>query len=404
MPPGVPVLNACSDRYRFAVGLAACLVSNRPNLLPPNHTAAIIRHLQRSAPGTICLTDERNCDIGLPQLRFPQATAKRAAQWPAPQIPGQQLVAEVFTSGSTGTPVPHRKTWERLTRCVLIGASRLNFDVTRPKTIVATVPPQHMYGLESSVLMSLQSGASFCAERPFYPIDICNVLASAPRPRILVSTPVHLRALLATDLPLPDLDMIISATSPITEEFAGVVEQRFGAPLIEIYGSTETGQIANRQPTRSREWHLWTGVRLTKRGDRIWAEGGHIESPTPLGDNVELVGDAHFVLGSRLQDLVNIAGKRNSIAYLNYQLLSIAGVRDGAFFLPEEASDTNIGVARLSAVVVAPGLDVATVLRHLRERIDPVFLPRPLLLVNAMPRDNTGKLPLQTLRSLLGRR
>ena len=200
------------------------------------------------------------------------------------------------------------------------------------------------------------------------------------------------------------VDMIISATAPITEEFAGVVEQRFGAPLMEIYGSTETGQIANRQPTRSREWHLWTGVRLTERGDRIWAEGGHIESPTPLGDKLEIVGEAHFVLGSRLQDLVNIAGKRNSIAYLNHQLQSIAGVRDGAFFLPEEVSDTNIGVARLSAVAVAPGLDVATVLRHLRERIDPVFLPRPLLLVNAMPRDNTGKLPLQALRSLLDRR
>ena len=96
-----------------------------------------------------------------------------------------------------------------------------------------------------------------------------------------------------------------------------------------------------------------------------------------LGDHIEILDAEHFELGARLQDVVNIAGKRNSIAYLNHQLLTIPGVQDGAFFLPQEARDSATKVARLCAVVVAPGLDSATILRHLRERIDPVFLPRP---------------------------
>ncbi len=126
-----------------------------------------------------------------------------------------------------------------------------------------------------------------------------------------------------------------------------------------------------------------------------------MEAPVALGDQVEVIDREHFRLGARLQDVVNIAGKRNSIANLNHQLLSIPGVQDGAFFLPEDASDSPTRVARLCALVVAPGLDTPTLLQQLRERIDPVFLPRPLRLVAALPRNSTGKLSLQLLRSLL---
>jgi acyl-coenzyme A synthetase/AMP-(fatty) acid ligase len=52
--------------------------------------------------------------------------------------------------------------------------------------------------------------------------------------------------------------------------------------------------------------------------------------------------------------------------------------------------------------VVAPTLDAARLLQALRERIDPVFLPRPLLFVTRLPRNGTGKLPQEALRALAG--
>ena len=55
-------------------------------------------------------------------------------------------------------------------------------------------------------------------------------------------------------------------------------------------------------------------------------------------------------------------------------------------------------MARLGAVVVAPGLSVAALTELLRQRIDPVFLPRPLLMVEQLPRNATGKLPQQALQ------
>ena len=54
----------------------------------------------------------------------------------------------------------------------------------------------------------------------------------------------------------------------------------------------------------------------------------------------------------------------------------------------------------VAALVVAPQLDATTVMNHLRRRIDLVFLPRPLLFVDALPRNETGKLPYEALRSL----
>ena len=55
-------------------------------------------------------------------------------------------------------------------------------------------------------------------------------------------------------------------------------------------------------------------------------------------------------------------------------------------------------MARLAAVVVAPGMSVAALTEQLRQLIDPVFLPRPLLIVQQLPRNATGKLPQQALQ------
>jgi acyl-coenzyme A synthetase/AMP-(fatty) acid ligase len=102
----------------------------------------------------------------------------------------------------------------------------------------------------------------------------------------------------------------------------------------------------------------------------------------------------------RLADLVNIAGKRSSLAYLNHQLNSISGVLDGAFFHFEDPRAPHKDVTRVAACVVAPGLNAAQLLQALRERLDPAFLPRPLLLVPRLPRNGTGKLPREALQAL----
>ena len=400
LPPGRHVLNLCSDRYRFTVALAACIVSGRISLLPSTHTPEMVRQMQRIAPDVFCIVDQGG-GVELPTFRYPESVPPPGADHAIPVIDREQVIARVFTSGSTGVPMPHAKRWGSLVRNVQAEAQRLGIGADH--AILGTVPPQHMYGLESTVLMPLQSGAALHAGRPFYPADICADLASLPRPRVLVTTPYHLRALLADQATLPAVDQLVSATAPLSQDLANEAESRFGAPLHEIYGCTETGQLASRRTSAGAEWHTLAGVRLRREGPTLWAEGGHIDTPTGLNDVIELTGDGPlsttFLLHGRHADLVNIAGKRTSLAYLNHQLNAIPGVADGVFLLPREDSADRIG--RLAALVVAPGLTPAALTQALRARIDPVFLPRPLLFVDALPRSAAGKLPSQAAQALL---
>jgi acyl-coenzyme A synthetase/AMP-(fatty) acid ligase len=428
LPPGRHVLNVCGDRYRFAVGLAACLITCRVSLLPSTHTPEVIARMAAFAPDAFCLTDDARCDIALPQMLYPESALQAAQGQPAaaqalspaqtptptptestssafrvPMIPARQLAAIVFTSGSTGTPLPYEKTWGPLARCVLAGAPLLGLLDGRSHTLVGTVPSQHMYGFESALLLGLLTGNAFCAERPFYPADVAAAVDRAPRPRVLVTTPVHLRTLLTSEVGFPAVDLILSATAPLAETLAREVETRYRTRLLEIYGSTETGQIAWRRPADSIAWRLWPGVSLTTEDDQTYAHGGHIEQRTLMCDVIEIVGTDAFLLHGRTADLVNVAGKRSSLAYLNAQLHAIPGVLDGAFFMREDSSG-DTGVARLGALVVAPELSAAEVTEHLRQRIDAVFLPRPLLIVAQLPRTAAGKLPQQALQALAEQR
>jgi acyl-coenzyme A synthetase/AMP-(fatty) acid ligase len=397
------VLNVCCDRYLFAVGLAAALLARKISLMPPTQTPEVMRQLQQFAPDAVCLVDDPQFECTLPRVPCDDLPAAGPTPWEVPQIDGAQSAAYIFTSGSTGVPVPHRKSWGNLVRCIRIEGERLGLADSTGHALLATVPPQHMYGFESSVLLAFVGGHALCAERPFFPADIASALAELPAPRLLISTPVHLRALMSGDMVLPSLAAVVSATAPLPQALAREVEARCGAPLIEIYGSTETGQIAGRRTSQTAEWRLWRGVTLTVEGAQCWVRGGHVEQPVVMSDVLEPLGDDRFLLHGRHADLVNIAGKRSSIAYLNHQLNAIEGVCDGVFYVREDGSASVTGVTRLGALVVAPNLSAGAILSALRERIDPVFLPRPLSLVERLPRNATGKLPREALEPLIAR-
>ncbi len=417
LPAGGHVFNVCRDRYRFAVSLCAALVAGKISLLPSTHTPEMVRQLASFAPDAFCLHDAPDCAIDLPRFAYPDAApGEPAADAPfaVPQIDAARIMAYVFTSGSTGAPVPHRKTWGFLVGCVRAAAERLGLLDGRAATLIGTMPAQHMYGFESTVLLALIGGLAFSNRQPFYPSDIRDELDALPQPRVLVTSPIHLRALLSAGHALPRAALVLSATAPLSEKLAREAEAALDAPLVEIYGSTETGQIATRRTSQGAAWERFPDIRLDARdapdgddsGPTVWVSGGHVEAPVPMGDALELLGDGRFLLHGRKADLVNIAGKRTSLAYLNHQLNAIAEVVDGVFFMPDEAApahgDTALEpVTRLVALVVAPTLSAADLQRALRERIDPAFMPRPLVFVDALPRNETGKLPRDVLAALV---
>lgn len=399
LPGEGAMLNLSGDRYRFAVGLGAAMLRDQPNLMPPNHQRETVARLRSLFPGAYALVDTESAEVDLPQVRFADAGPADGAV-PPPSLPHTRLVAHVLTSGSTGQPVPHPKHWGPLVDCTVAGARRLAEHLGRPDlqglSLVATVPPQHMYGFESTVLIAMLGGAAFDAGRPFYPADVAAALARLPRPRMLVTTPFHLRMLLEAGIALPVVDLVLSATAPLSPQLAARAESAIQGQLVEIYGCTEAGQVATRRTTDGPEWRAYDGLALTGDGERTQVHGGHVVVPTPLADVLDVLDAGRFRLLGRSNDLINIAGKRNSLAHLNFHLNTTPGVTDGAFWLP--ADEVDGAVARLVAFVVAPGLSPAAlheaVLAGLRPRVDPVFLPRRIVAVPALPREpSTGKLP-----------
>jgi len=398
LPDAPYVLNLCADRYCFAVTFAAALVRGQVNLLPPNQAPLTVSGIVRAYPSAYALVDRDDANLPVPGVRYPeQAGSGRDAQ-DIPLVSSAQRAAIVFSSGSTGEPVPHEKSWGAL---VTDAAAHAASPWARfaGAVMVGTVPPQHMYGLESTVLVALQNGCALHAARPFYPADICAELEAAPRPRALVTTPVHLRALIGDGGPVPGVDFLWCATAPLSPQLAAAAEEAFAAPLYEIYGCTEAGQVATRRTVESPEWRTFPGLALRQDAQGTWVGGGHVGAEILLSDVIEQRGRDRFLLHGRIADLVNIAGKRTSLAHLNYHLNSIAGVRDGAFVVPED--DGNGVVTRLVAFVVAPGLGREALLQALRQRIDDAFLPRPLCFVDSLPRNDTGKLPSQAVAELM---
>lgn len=398
LPAQKYVLNLCSDRYRFMVGFAAALCREQVSLMPANDRPATLEALVDEYPGVYALTDAATPPLAT--IRYPESFGPAAEPGANPVIPATQLAAILFTSGSTGHPKPVAKTWGVLARSAQSAGNRLGIARFGGAAVVGTVPHQHSYGLESLILLALHHKLTVVAERPFFPADIQAAIEAAPSPRILVTTPVHLRALVAEPNGMPKVDLILSATAPLAAELAAKAEACLGAPLVEIYGASETGQIATRRTVREVQWRCLDDVHLECREGRSWVAGDAVPLPTALDDLIEHTGPDRFLLAGRSDDLVDIAGKHTTLSHLNDQLLSIVGVQDGLFAMPDP---DHRRISRLAAIVVAPGLPASAILSALRQRIDAAFLPRPLILVDALPRNPLGKVPRELVSQLVQR-
>ncbi len=398
LPAAPAAVNLCEDRYAFLVAFTALLVRGQTNLLPPSRAAHAVDAVLAAHPGSYALGDVA-LDPAPPQyLHFATGAMAPAAEVPM-LIAGNVPAAIGYTSGSTGAPRDNPKHWEKLAISSGHNDALLRALAGGDYHVVATVPPQHMYGLEFSVLLPLFGHAAIHAGRPFFAADIAMALAELPQPRILVTTPVHLCALLESNQPLPPFSGIVSATAPLPPALARAAETRFGAPVQEVFGSTETCVIAHRRTAQVEAWTPYDGVTLHPQPDGTRVEAPQLLQPTVLADIVELDDAGRFRLRGRNTDLLEIAGKRASLGDLTHKLLAIPGVRDGVVF---QMDDTDaMGVRRIAALAVAPGLEASTILDALRREIDPVFLPRPLKLVEALPRGETGKLPRAALLSAM---
>jgi len=397
LPRGRRVLVACEDRAVFLWVVLAAWAARRTVVMPPPD----LRHALAAAEGACfdCVVTDRsdlspNADllilqVGCPALR--RALGVRPATKRRISLRDSQVAVVFFTSGSTGQPMAQAKTWRQLVDAADAMGHLLQMRDARP-LLGATVVHSHMFGFEMLIMQSLRGSASIYGHRIVYPSDLASFAELSAQEKWLVTTPYHLGVFMDANCLPPGLRRIVSATMPLDPEVAAAVEEGAGAEVHEIYGSTEAGCIATRRPTLSLVWRLALDLQLAVDDDgSARLHGARVGGALQLRDRIALAGDG-FELRGRDTDLVKVAGKRTSLQALTAVLREIDGVQDGAFI-----DGAALGQKRLAAVVVAPGLSSEKIRERLASRIDAAFLPRPLVLVDELPRDPNGKLRLDAL-------
>ena len=390
------LLLECRDRYNFAVALMATIVDSKSLVLPPDQGRMTRREIESANPGLKAIQD---VDLEKWLSRSGPPRLSRTSAHVIEEMRSSNKIAVVtYTSGTSGVPKPYQKTPVTLSQ----SAALIDYFLggVSGVRIVATVPPQHMYGLETSVLLPLYRGGVLDGRWPFFPADIVSALEDGPGPVSLITTPFHLSALLRDhSLTMPPVRFVVSATAPLGRDLAIEAERRFSAPLLEIYGCTELGSIAGRRPSVSEEWAWFDGVSGSQQGDRTLISARHVPDVISEADLIQRCADGRFILRGRQSDLVNVAGKRTSLGYLERQALRVEGILD-IVFLQHPCSQN--GVERLGAIVTTSSrLSVSAIRALLGEALDPVFVPRTILIADRIPRDRIGKISRKDLIDML---
>ena len=388
------VVNLCEQRKGFLAGFFGALAMGVTTLLPASRARGAVQG---------ALATYRDCGL----LENADDRLPISRDWSAPGIDaafaGERPAVIGFTSGSTGPPSAHAKFWSSIRATSGLNARAIDAVISnstgrRTPWIVGTVPPHHMYGMELTALLPMLFDFGLHAGRPLFPADVASALRDVPDPRVLVSTPAHLRALVMARVDLPSIAVVISATAPMDQSLAKAVEDASGAPLLEMFGATETCILGHRQTSSEPHWTPYEGVRFSRLPDGTLVDAPWFREPQRLADDIRMTKEGRFELLGRSSDVIEVAGKRASLARITNAILSIDGVRDAVVFQP---STSDRLVRRLVAFVVADDVLPETVRAHLERSVDPVFLPRPITFVESLPRTETGKLTAASLDDLL---
>ena len=318
----------------------------------------------------------------------------------------------LYTSGTTGAAQSIPKRLSQLSAEVATLEKQFG-EVIGDADIVATVSHQHIYGLLFNVLWPLSTGRAFFSQTFSFFEELTTVLAQ--RDCVLVSTPAHLKRLPedpAWAVASKRLRAIFSSGGPLPPDVAHNTQRLLGRVPIEVYGSSETGGIAWRQPQTTQD-ELWTPLPGVKW--RIAAEGvleirsAHLPDADwfRTADRAIPVGDDHFLLRGRVDRIAKIEGKRISLSAIEERLMASPLVRDAKALVIE-------GRRQRIAAVIVPSvsgqrklaqdgkLAVNRMLRELLgETIEPVGLPRLWRYIDALPSNAQGKTRQAALIALL---
>jgi len=346
---------------------------------------------------------------------------------------GHGEVLYLQTSGSTAEPkiVPLsinnlRHSVHRVSQSLQLGAS---------DRCINMLPMYHVGGLIDLLLAPLSCGGSVIISQDMSVTSLVRALREL-QPTWFQAVPTMLQNIVRECPPevatAAGLRLIRSVSSPLPSRVLQKVEHLFNAPVIEMYGMTETAGIICSNPLppaprkqgsvgrafgvqlrivdpRSRVQSTNRTGEVQVRGDSVFA--GYESEPKReqrefdgdwlrTGDEGYLDEDGYLYLVGRLKEIINRGGEKIAPMEIDRAALGYPGViQAAAFALPHPSLGEDIAMA---LVVDSPEhFEQQAFLDFLGNQLARFKLPRTIALLERIPTTRGGKLQRHRLPELL---
>jgi long-chain acyl-CoA synthetase len=347
--------------------------------------------------------------------------------------PGDPAVAvEMLTSGTTGAPkrIPlSRVQLEASLSAALRHNNRPDGSERAPLTGtvgIVVLPIVHIGGLWGLLQALVTARPLVMLER--FNLPAWRAVVAEHQPALVGLPPPALRAVLESDITREELSSVRAinvGTSPVDPPLVDAVYDRFGIPVLIVYGATEfSGAVAG---WTKKDFHAhWAdkkgsvgrpfpGVRLQAIDDegKVLPAGktGRLQVASPqvggsadrwvtTSDLAHLDDDGYLYIDGRADDVIVRGGFKVAPDTVVRALRSHAAVHDAAVAgLP----DPRLGQIPLAAVELKTGASVtAEELRtHCRSTLTPYEMPAEVHIVDELPRGAALKVDRRRLTAML---
>ena len=338
--------------------------------------------------------------------------------------PDDHLAALLYTSGTSGKPKGVMLTTGNLVANVAQCTNCAQFD--HRDIFVGVLPQFHSFGLTVLTVLPLSIGAKVVYTARFMPKRILSLL-SEHRPTVLLAIPSMYAALLAARSAAAEqfesLRFVVSGAEPLPESVSNGFREKLNVVINEGYGLTETAPVTNlcrpeEYRRRSvgppvpgvdekivdpdgRELPPNTDGEILIRGANVMAGYYGLEAETKAvftedgyfrtGDMGRFDDDGHLYITGRIKEMLIIGGENVFPREIEEVLNAHPSVHASAVIGVHDDTRGEVPLAFVELEEDAT-FDETSLRSTCREALAQYKVPREIRVLEALPRNPTGKI------------